>query len=158
MLDLALFVHDKNHTRRRYKDRNKALDKALASFSETSPDLWRGVYPEEENQLVVGKVFSPMGYLSMTENRKIAEKFAHRTKKIMHSKGITAFPYWKFNIEHIQLPLKKKDEKAFELNDGQYMIDSLKEEAEWIVGHDAKFKVVSESRDGDLTIYEVEQL
>ena len=95
--------------------------------------------------------------MSMSENRELAERFGHTTKKLVHVKSVHAFPYWSWNIEHLQLPQKKQDPEAFANNDGDWMIEELKKEAEWIIGHDTKLEVVSERKDGDYTIYELKE-
>lgn len=156
-ITLALFIHDKAHALNRYKSKHTALEKALKNFSEKAPDLYRGVYKQELKKLEVGRVFSPGAYMSLSEKRSIAEGFSKRagTNTILHVKGLHAFPYWKWNIEHLQLPLKKKDPEAFKMNDGEHAINSLKNEAEWIVGHDTQLKVVSKREDGNFTIIEV---
>ena len=156
MVSIALFVHDKKHLLPKYHSRHKALEKALESFSKKAPDLWRGLYPEEVKLYQVGSTFSPKGYMSASQNKDIAKNFAHSTKKMVHIKGVHAFPYWSWNIEHLQLPQKKANPQAFEDNEGDWMIDELKKEGEWLIGHDTKLKVVEERSEGDYTIYEVE--
>lgn len=156
MISIALFVHDKKHLLPKYHSRHKALEKALESFSKKAPDLWRGVYAEETKLYEVGKSFSPKGYMSASENKDIAKNFAAGTKKMIHIKSVYAFPYWEWNINHLQLPQKKSDPEAFKNNDGDWMIEELKKEGEWLIGHDTKLKVVSEHNEGEYTVYEVE--
>lgn len=156
LIDIALLVHDKAHVMPTYNHRDPSLEKAIKHFSEKSPSLWRGVYPPELKRLVVGETFPISAYMSMSENERIARAFGKNTKTLIHVKGINAFPYWSWNIEHLQMTSKAQDPEAWVNNDGDHSVSTLKKEAEWIVGHDVKLKVVSSREDDGYTIFELE--
>lgn len=156
-ITIALLVHDKAHVLGRRNKRHAVLDRVIEHFATKSPELWRGIYKQELKAFEVGDTFNANGYMSFSENKSIAERFGG-TKVLLHLKTAHAFPYWQWNIENLQLPLKKKDPEAFENNDGEYAIESLKEEGEWITPYDAKFEVLGKRNDGEYTIVDIKQI
>ena len=153
-IDLALFGHDKGHVINR-GGHVSAMDKALKYLSKKSSDLWRGLYPEEIK--LFDQDLEVDCYLSFSENREIAEGFAKRSKVLLHAKSLTGFCYWQWGVaDHLEQ--QEENPKVWDENDGQYSLDVLKKEAEWVIGHGTVLKVVDRKQDGEFTIIELEQV
>lgn len=129
---LGLLVHDKAHITNRGEP-EKDLDSAIKKLkTKTTTELYRGVSDEELADIRAGKANH---YLSFSEDRKIAERFGKNI--ITLQPGVEGLNYGKW-AEKDTLAFKRKDPKYWESQDGQHMLDTFREEKEWILPHSTK--------------------
>ena len=121
----------------------EGLEKAIKNYSETAPSLYRGLYPQEVEsigKLEVGRIFSFNRYTSFSERLKVGLSFGEGTRYAIYLKNGKGFNYWKFITEDMN-KIKKEDPQEFEDVDGEYIIQSMNQEKEWIFAREAKYKI-----------------
>ena len=151
--DLSYLIHDKGHLAKQGKS-IEALDRAIGEFSSDAPALYRGVYSSEisGSKLNPGEKIKLNKYSSFSERPDIASQFGDAKVVVELPKGGRGFNYMQQQIENL-LDLKEKDPAAFNSVDGDYLIESLKEEAEWIMGS-PEVVIKGTRKEGPLTIIE----
>ena len=157
---LNYLIHDKKHVTANLGTPIAVIDKAIQKYSEKAPQLFRGVYPQETytlNSVKEGNSFSMGRYASFSESEEFAEKFTKSTKIMMTLKNGVGFCYWKYFVADLE-KLRDEDPQAFDDEDGDYMIESAKEEGEWILSKDAKYRLLSKKKVGELTVLECEMV
>jgi hypothetical protein len=151
--DLAYLIHDKGHLGKKGES-IEALDRALKEFSSDAPALYRGAYSSEisGSKMKPGEKLKLSKYSSFSEDPAIARQFGDANVVVELPKGGRGFNYMQQQIENL-MDLKQKDPAAFEAVDGDYLIESLKEEAEWIMGS-PEVVIKGTRKEGPLTIIE----
>lgn len=141
---LSYLQHDKSHIMSNWAKLD-ALENALKYYSEKAPDLYRGLYPREVSNVIgdlkVGKTFSFERYTSFSEKKEIGIMFGQKTKSVMHLEGGFGFNYAKYSISVLE-DLKKQDPKEYWSIDGDYLIEGLEEEKEWIMPVETEYKIL----------------
>jgi len=159
-LDLSYLIHDKQAVLPEYGGKLEGLESALGKYSESAPQIYRGLYEEEVNEigdLKKGKKFSFKGYTSFSERLKIGLTFGEGTRFVLSVKNGYGFCYWKYNYTEFS-ELKKEDPQEFEDVDGEHMIESANKEREWILPRNAKFEIVDFKTDHGYTVVQVNQI
>ena len=159
-MDLAYLEHDKSHVIDKYGDRLRGLEKALKYYSQPTPQLYRGLYKEEVQQLGElgkGKPFSFKGYLSFSEKLKVGLSFGHGSRFVLTVKGAPGFSLWKYRTSTIE-SIRLSDPHEFDSIDGQYIIDSAMAEKEWILARNTKFEIVDYKVGHGYTVIEAKQV
>jgi hypothetical protein len=151
--ELAYLVHEKSNVAKQGES-VAALDRALKEFSSDAPALYRGVYSSEisGSKMKPGEKLKLGKYSSFSEDPAIARRFGNANVVVELPSGGRGFNYMQQQIEDL-MQLKEKDPSTFEAVDGDYLIDSLKEEAEWIMGS-PEVMIKSTRKEGPLTIIE----
>lgn len=133
--DLHYLIHDKDHISD-VDSRLPALDKALKSWSQDAPTLYRGIYQPEIEALSKGAYVSRR-YMSMSEDVKIAKLFASATRRvgvtptILKLERARGFAYWQWMVD-----------QTFEMDkseDPTYLRKAAKKEKEWILPRGVRF-------------------
>lgn len=144
---LSLLQHDKGHTGFPEGQPIPALEKALRIHNErSSKPLFRGLV--EKVQVEVGKRFSLKGYSSFSERKEIAVGFSkhYKSDTVLEIHNAHGFNYSKWVADGMR-KLKSENPQAYEDADGDFVIESCEEEAEWITPLKSKFHV-TEVREG----------
>ena len=131
--ELLYLVHDKDHVGGSRADL-RGLNNALRTLSTSAPVVYRGITSEELRHIRDSQnSFVPKGYTSATEDLTVAKKFAdsYKTKTVLVMEGFRGFCYWRW-LRDWFLDLKREDEDEYDSSDGDFMIESAKEESEWI--------------------------
>jgi uncharacterized protein YidB (DUF937 family) len=151
--ELAYLLHEKSNVAKQGES-IAALDRALKEFSSDAPALYRGVYSSEisGSKMKPGEKLKLGKYSSFSEDPAIARRFGNANVVVELPSGGRGFNYMQQQIEDL-MQLKEKDPSTFEAVDGDYLIDSLKEEAEWIMGS-PEVMIKSTRKEGPLTIIE----
>ena len=151
--ELAYLLHEKSNVAKQGES-IAALDRALKEFSSDAPALYRGVYSSEisGSKMKPGEKIKLGKYSSFSESPDIARQFGNANVVVELPSGGRGFNYIQQQIEDL-MQLKEKDPSMFEAVDGDYLIDSLKEEAEWIMGS-PEVMIKSTRKEGPLTIIE----
>lgn len=155
--DLGLLVHDKRHLGVAEGQPVPGLEKAFKIRSEVSKKpLFRG--PSGKLKVPeVGSKFKLPGYSSFSEHKKIAENFArsHDSHVVLELEpGAKGFSYMRWMIQG-WTEIKTDDPRLFDSQDGQHMIDTAEEEAEWIFRLKSVFQVLAVREAGGLTYVSV---
>lgn len=158
---LNYIIHDKKHVTSNIGYPFPVLDKAIEKYSEKAPVVFRGAYPQETyalNRTKEGGTFSMNRYASFSESEEFARKYATKNSNTMMSvKNGVGFCFWKYVVADME-KLRKEDPEAFQDEDGEYMIESAKEESEWIFPKNAKYRVINVKTEGELKILECEMV
>jgi hypothetical protein len=151
--ELAYLLHEKSNVAKQGES-IAALDRALKEFSSDAPALYRGVYSSEisGSKMKPGEKLKLGKYSSFSEDPAIARRFGNANVVVELPSGGRGFNYMQQQIEDL-MQLKETDPSTFEAVDGDYLIDSLKEEAEWIMGS-PEVMIKSTRKEGPLTIIE----
>ncbi len=138
---ISYLIHDKGHI----TDGGKvsAIENALKLHSEKiTKKLYRGVGPKELDIIKAGTNFNQ--YQSFSEDINTAKGFGKNVITILPNDK-NAFCLWKWGLKGLEA-LKKENPNEYEASDGDYLIDSYKEELEWILPFDTKFEMVDEDK------------
>lgn len=141
---LSYLYHDKQQVLPDgFNGKLQGLEKAIKNYSETALVLYRGLWPQEVKaigELEIGKTFSLNRYSSFSEKLKIGLAFGEGTRYVIYLKNAKAFSYWKYMVNSMT-KLKKKDPEEFDDIDGDYIIEVVEDEREWILPREAKYKI-----------------
>lgn len=157
---LNYIIHDKKHVTSNIGYSFSVLDKAIEKYSEKAPVVFRGVYPQETyalNRTKEGGTFSMNRYASFSESEEFARKYAKKSNTMMSVKNGVGFCFWKYVVADME-KLREEDPEAFRDEDGEYMIESAKEESEWIFAKSAEYRILNVKREGELRIVECEMV
>ena len=137
---LAYLIHDKAHVFVKH-DKHRDMEEVFDVCSEsTELTLYRGV-SEEELQTILGN--RPIDYYpSFSEDANVAACFG----KVIQIQGAAkAFNYWRHMVDSFaELKLQNFDE--FDAVDGDFMIESLEQEREWILPFGLELNVVDQEK------------
>lgn len=133
-----MLVHDKEFAGADYEARMPAIDRAIALYGEVPRmTLFRGLPPGRGNGTFSGGVISFRGYASFSESLASAARFAEETRAVVALDAtIRAFPYSKW----LESEFRSMEPEEYEMADGDYMIETAHEEAEWIFPFASWFK------------------
>ena len=122
---LGLLIHDKKHFTSR-GNRHGDLDSAIEKLkTKSKKDLYRGVSDVELELIRSDKANF---YLSFSEDINIAKRYG---KVITLKSGAIGLNYWEWG-EADQLAQKKEDPKDWDAQDGEFMLETFREEKEWV--------------------------
>ena len=144
--DLYYLLHDKEHVVKPGQ-KIKALERKLSKPDKCLVSLYRGIDKynyEQLSHLVIGDKFTLKSYWSASEYKSVANSFSkrYRTDKVVEILAPTnGFCLWQWGVDGLEA-LKSSDAEAYDQEDGDFLIDSYKEEAEWIMGIGQVFEVV----------------
>jgi hypothetical protein len=149
---LNYLVHDKSHVMGNVNS-SPQLEKVLqlVKNKKFNKPLYRGLYNEQLKDFSEGKIYQFNRYQSFSEKIGIAKTFSKNNLIIKANSSTHGFNYAKFLV-HTYKVMKKNDPDQYDGEDGDYMIQSALEEAEWIFPMNAKFKVEKISKSGKFTI------
>lgn len=124
---LGYMIHDKDHVMSQ-GSKTPELEEVLKKYSETCPHtLYRGCSEDEFRRYQSGK---PIGYYtSFSEDINTAKQFGPKLITLNGAKGLC---YWRYLVSDLEL-LKKENPAEYDSSDGDYLIESAKEEKEWIL-------------------------
>lgn len=149
--DLYFLLHDKQHVAKPGQ-RIAALDAMLVTPHVSSVPLYRGLHCLEVKRLAaaqVGDIVSFDTYVSLSENRGIAEAFAdsYGTSRVIEIEPRAAgFALWYWGVRGL-MDLKMMDPDDYQSSDGDFLSQKYLEESEWIFGMGWKLKVVAVGAD-----------
>jgi hypothetical protein len=163
---LGMLMHDKGHVLGRGTKHKQ--DPILDSiFNKVEGEyyrgtLWRGVYEIEkalyEELYSTGDSGITTRYVSFSESKETAMLFSTQTSiliELRNSKGLLNYHQWIREIADEELEMNGGDTE-----DPNYemLIEVADEELEHIMNIGTEISVVGKRREGDLTIYTIEQL
>lgn len=154
--DLMVIIHDKRHLAIGEGKPVPAIDKALRLHAESTQKLlYRGLAKKVDAR--VGSVLKFAGYSSFSEDRDVSWNFAttYGSNTLLELLGARGFCYWKWYVAQEEKS-RVEDPEGFDASDGDYMIQSAKDEAEWLLPRNSKFRVTGVRDDGGMTIFSVE--
>ena len=132
----------------------KALD--LSKNTSTKTPLYRGLYGEEIKYLgdvKKGDFIDFDRYKSFSEKPDIAKGFGGTNVLLKANSSKGGFNYGDF-VQESMKDYKKKSPADYDMEDGDFIFDSAKEEAEWIFGRNKGFKITDVKKEGDFTVIE----
>ncbi|MDD4111058.1 MAG: hypothetical protein PHS54_05905, partial [Clostridia bacterium] len=152
--ELSYLIHDKLHLVSGPNEKIKSLEKAVNYYTEKSNvDLYRGVSNKKIKSIIEKGELDEL-YVSFSEDFNVAKGFGKNILKL--KKGNEGFNFYKNQLDELN-SLKKRNRKSFDEADGDFLINSLNEEKEWILKN-GKIKILSKKIKGKNTIYEIEFL
>lgn len=141
VVNLSYLIHDKGHI----TDGGKvdAIENALKIYGEKiDKTLYRGVSDKELSLIKDGKLFNQ--YQSFSEDISVAKKFGKNIVTLLPN-GSSGFSLWQWGVNDL-LKIKKDNPEEYEMSDGDYLIDSYKEELEWILPYGTLYEIVDEDK------------
>lgn len=136
----------------------KALDLSKGNFTKTP--LYRGVYEDELQQILKsvrdvksGGLIRFDRYKSFSEKPDVAKSFGGTNVVLKANSSEGGFNYGDF-VQESMKDYKKKNPADYDMEDGDYIAQFAKDEAEWIFGRDKGFKITEVKKDGDTMIIE----
>lgn len=140
---LLYLVHDKSHVMgNTYKDSRMEKVFALTKNESFNKPLYRGLYSETLDDFTVGEITPMDRYQSFSEHEAIAKRFSRQGLILKATKSKGGFNYGGFLVDYYN-DLKIRDPRDYNMEDGDFMIESAKEEAEHIFPIGAQFKVTA---------------
>lgn len=155
--DLLYLIHDKGHIGGSGAN-IPGINAALRHMSSTAATVYRGISRDELAALNKSPSrFVPRGYTSATEDVAVARKFArsYGTNVVLVMEGFKGFCYWRWLVDWFE-KLQKDDAEEYESVDGDFMIESAREEKEWLFGRTA-YHVESRIKAGPFEFVTVRQ-
>ena len=156
-LELRMMVHDKSHID---LNNNVAIAKAFKHYSEVcNVPLYRGVYNTETRileSLEIGDTFQFGRVTSLSENENIGIKFAKRNRQNLVElvAGAEGFSLAKLVIQRYN-QWEARDQRDFEMQDGNFQRSVVMKEAEWLMPGDATYELLDISERDGLTVYKI---
>jgi len=136
----------------------KALD--LSKGNSTKTPLYRGVYEDELQQILKSTEDVKSGglirfdrYKSFSEKPDIAKKFGGTNVVLKANSSEGGFNYGDF-VQESMRDYKKKSPADYDREDGDFISDFAKKEAEWIFGRNKGFKITDVKKEGDFLVVE----
>lgn len=132
----------------------KALD--LSKNTSTKTPLYRGLYGEEIKYLGdvrKGDFINFDRYKSFSEKPDIAKGFGGTNVLLKANSSKGGFNYGDF-VQESMKDYKKRSPTDYAMEDGDFIFDSAKEEAEWIFGRNKGFKITDVKKEGNFTVIE----
>jgi hypothetical protein len=170
---LLYLQHDKSHVMGNDR-KNPTMARIFSKIPKkkiTKP-LYRGIYPKEialfsapknSSSIIKAKNNLPQNeivlkrYSSFSENISIAKSFAGSSKIIIKLvSSNSGLNYAQFIVDYMN-DLKRKDRDTYEQEDGDFLIDEAKKEAEWIFNLGASIRMLSSKNIGGFEIISYEE-
>lgn len=133
---LGYLIHSKDHVfvkNRTHPDMEEVFDKCSEP---TELILYRGVSDEELKSILSNRPIDY--YTSFSEDAHVAVAFG----KVIQLQGSPkAFNYWRHMVDSFA-ELKEQNFDEYEASDGDFMVESLQQEKEWILPFGVQLKVV----------------
>lgn len=140
--NLLYLVHDKDHV---IDNKSKVgfLNKVFSAYknNKSNVKLYRGLYTEKLEDFKFGSVYTFDRYQSFTEDLQIAHDFSKNKLILQLNIHTGGFPYWRWMVDYYQ-KMKKEDPSEYDAVDGDYMIEAVEEEKEWIFNIGTKIRII----------------
>ena len=149
MMDLGNLIHDKSHIMN-MKSEHPTLKKVfrLVKGTKYNKPLYSGISPKKIEDFSVGEIYIIHSYMSFSEIKQVGKNFGKQTKTVLEfTSSSDGFNYKQYTLDFFQ-EIKKDDYDDYNSMDGDYMIQTAKEEAEWIFNIGTKYKVEKISKEG----------
>jgi len=153
---LGFLLHGKSHVMDN-QGASREMDAILSMVKNEkyNKPLYRGLYIEKAEDFIEGENYVFNRYQSFSQNIKIAEEFTQNNIILQANTSIGGFNYGGYLINYYE-NLKYNDPMMYVIEDGDSIIDSAKEESEWIFPRGTKFQVEKKVQKGKLLIIQGE--
>ena len=154
-LELRMMEHSKDHID---LENNVAIAKAFQYYSEACEvPLYRGIYEPEARileDLQVGDTFQLGRVTSLSENIKVAKKFAELGRMVELVPGAEGFSLVALIVNRFN-EWEARDPRDFEMQDGDWRRGSALREAEWLMPGDTTYELLGASERDGMTVYKI---